>query len=60
MRKGKTSPTDNFPYPIYSNGINEKSVYGYTSGYKVGDEAVTISARGTIGWHAVRKANLLP
>ena len=58
--KGQNEPTEEFPYPIYSNGIDEKSIYGYTDGYKVNAEAVTISARGTIGWHTVRQAKFTP
>jgi type I restriction enzyme, S subunit len=58
--KGQNEPTEEFPYPIYSNGIDEKSIYGYTDGYKVDAEAVTISARGTIGWHTVRQAKFTP
>ena len=58
--KGQNEPTKEFPYPIYSNGIDEKSIYGYTDGYKVDAEAVTISARGTIGWHTVRQDKFTP
>ena len=59
-RKGQVAPTDEFPYPIYSNGTNEKALYGYTDSYKINDEAVTISARGTIGYHTVRKEKFTP
>lgn len=58
--KGQESPTEVFPYPIYSNGVNRKSVYGFTDTYTVGSEAVTISARGTIGWHTIRQAKFTP
>jgi len=58
--KGQTSPSDDFPYPIYSNGTEEKALYGYTDGYKINTEAITISARGTIGYHAVRKPHFTP
>jgi type I restriction enzyme S subunit len=58
--KGQNEPTKEFAYPIYSNGIDEKSIYGYTNGYRVDAEAVTISARGTIGWHTVRQAKFTP
>jgi len=58
--KGQTKPTEEYPYPIYSNGINEKSIYGYTNGYRIDAEAVTISARGTIGWHTMRQAKFTP
>ena len=53
-RKGQKYPTDEFPYPIYSNGTDESALYGYTDSYKIDKEAVTISARGTIGYHTVR------
>ena len=53
-------PSDEFPYPIYSNGTDESALYGYTDNYKIGDEAVTISARGTIGYHAVRPSKFTP
>jgi len=57
--KDKTATKD-FPYPIYSNGINEKSLYGFSDGYKINDDAVTISARGTIGYHTIREAKFTP
>ena len=59
-KKGQTIPTEQFPYPIYSNGTGEGSLYGFTETYKIDKEAVTISARGTIGWHAVRQAKFTP
>ena len=58
--KGQTEPTKEFPFPIYSNGTEDNSLCGFTDGYKVDAEAVTISARGTIGWHTVRKAKFTP
>ena len=38
------------PYPIYSNGINDYGLYGYTNDPKIKVESVTVSARGTIGY----------
>jgi len=58
--KGQQVPSREFPYPIYSNGSAENALYGYTDSYKVGCEAVTISARGTIGYHAVRAEKFTP
>jgi len=49
-----------FNIPIYSNGVGEKSLYGYTNKGRVEEDAVTISARGTIGYPMVRKAPFLP
>jgi type I restriction enzyme, S subunit len=56
-RKGQFAPSDEFPYPIYSNGTDENALYGYTDAFRVAEKAVTISARGTIGFHAIREAN---
>lgn len=46
--------------PIYSNGIGDKALYGYTNIAKVSEDAVTISARGTIGYVEIRKAPYYP
>ncbi len=46
--------------PIYTNGIGEKSLYGYTNIIKVNKECITISARGTIGYSQVRKEPFYP
>ena len=35
--------------PIYSNGLEDKGLYGYTNEARISEPAVTISARGTIG-----------
>ncbi len=58
--KGQDKPSKEFQYPIYSNGSNEKALYGYTDNYKIDKDAVTISARGTIGYHSVRRAKFTP
>ena len=59
-KKGQISPTNEFPYPIYSNGCDGNALYGFTDKYKIGSDAVTISARGTIGFHTVREAKFTP
>ena len=46
--------------PIYSNGESERGLYGYTNSYKVEAPAVTISARGNIGYVCYRKENFVP
>ena len=58
--KGQKVPTEQFPYPIYSNGTEDGALYGFTDSYKIEKEAVTISARGTIGYHAVRAGKFTP
>jgi len=58
--KGQLEPSKQYPYPIYSNGTGTSALYGYTDNYKIAEDAVTISARGTIGYHEVRKAKFTP
>jgi type I restriction enzyme, S subunit len=58
--KGQKFPTVEFPYPIYSNGTENNALYGYSDNYRIDSEAVTISARGTIGYHTVRKSKFTP
>ena len=38
--------TEECPYPIYSNGLSDNRLYGYTNTPKIYDESVTVSARG--------------
>lgn len=58
--KGQPTPSDEFPFPIFSNGTGDAALYGFTDSYRIGKEAVTISARGTIGFHAVRAPKFTP
>lgn len=41
--------------PIYSNGITNEGLYGYTNKYNYPKNSITISARGTIGFCVLRK-----
>ena len=52
--------TDNLNIPIFANGIKNNGLYGYTNIYKVDEECLTISARGTIGFTVVRTEKFLP
>ena len=58
--KELTEPTSEFPYPVFSNGIDEKAIYGFSKTYTYADPAITISARGTIGHTAVREGKFTP
>ena len=40
---------ESHPYPIFSNGVVQDGLYGYTSCARVVEPALTITARGTIG-----------
>jgi len=46
--------TDVFCIPIVSNGVGDKSIYGYTDLKKINKTSVTVAARGTIGYAEYR------
>ncbi|WP_040624859.1 restriction endonuclease subunit S [Moraxella macacae] len=52
--------TKEFNIPILSNGINEKSLYGWTNEAKINQPSLTISARGTIGWTSYQEKPFFP
>ena len=52
--------SDEYKYPIYSNGIGDNALYGYTDEYKISSPCVTVAARGTIGWAALRMEPFYP
>ena len=52
--------TEEYNIPIFTNGETNNGLYGYTDIPKVEKDALTISARGTIGFMAVRKAPFYP
>lgn len=54
------SPTDMCPIPIYSNGIDEDGLYGYTDVARIFAPCITISARGTVGFVALRRVPFVP
>ena len=52
--------TDEYAVPIYANAEKDAGLYGYTDKARVFDEAVTVAARGTIGYCAKRYEPFLP
>ena len=52
--------TAEYPYPIYSNGLTNDGLYGYTNDFKIKEESVTVSARGTIGFVSLRHIPYTP
>lgn len=52
--------TDEFNIPILSNGIEDKSLYGWTNQAKIHKPSLTISARGTIGWTNIQIKPFFP
>ena len=53
-------PTKECNIPIFSNGIVEEGLYGYTNLAKIFDNSVTVSARGTIGYVFLREEPYFP
>ena len=49
-----------YPFPIYSNGEGERGLMGYAKTYKIKDDAITIAARGLVGYTAIRRGKFTP
>ena len=52
--------TEECQYPVYSNGISNEGLCGFTTNYKISEESVTVSARGTIGFVCLRHIPYTP
>ena len=52
--------TSKYTIPIYSNGEDGNGLYGYTDVARVKLPSITVSARGTIGYTAIRKEPFVP
>lgn len=48
------------PIPIYSNGLDNKGLYGYTNKATIYNNSLTVSARGTIGYVQRRFSPFFP
>ena len=55
-----TERTDKYIYPVWANGEGDRGLMGYSKTYRVDKEALTISARGTIGYCAIREPYFTP
>lgn len=55
-----SQPNETNKIPIYSNGITNDGLYGYTDIPKIMEESVTVSARGTIGYVCLRLKPYVP
>lgn len=51
---------ENCPVPIFSNGIEDEGLYGFTDKAKICEESVTVSARGTVGYVFLREEPYVP
>jgi len=52
--------SEKYTVPIYSNGIGENALYGWTENARIKEPCVTIAARGTIGYSALREKPFVP
>ena len=52
--------TEEYQYPVFSNGIGENALLCYSKSFRVYVPAITVSARGTIGYAETRKAYFTP
>jgi len=52
--------TEKHSIPIYSNGTNDNALFGWTDKAKINEPCVTIAARGTIGYVALREKPFMP
>ncbi len=52
--------TSSYKIPIFSNGITNQGLYGYTDIARINKPSITISARGTIGFTVLRIKPFVP
>ena len=55
-----TERTDKYCVPIYANAEKDAGLYGYTDEARETELSITVAARGTIGYAAIRKEPFLP
>ena len=53
-------PQPPYIYPIFSNGIGDNALWGFSKQYRVDRKTVTFSSIGTIGYPTVRKEKFTP
>lgn len=52
--------TEEYSVPIYANAEKDDGLYGYTDKAREEELSLTIAARGTIGFTAIRREPFLP
>ena len=53
-------PKPGIDVPVYSNGIDDDGLYGFTDKPNILGESVTVSARGTVGFVCLRRVPYAP
>lgn len=56
----KKTKDEIFSVPVYSNGIDEDGLYGYSNHATINQPAITLAARGTIGAAFIRREPYIP
>ncbi|HHD2754050.1 TPA: restriction endonuclease subunit S [Clostridium perfringens] len=51
---------ENYIYPIYSNSLSDKGLYGYSNIYKIEGETITVTGRGFLGYAIARYNKYYP
>ncbi len=49
-----TTEDERHPFPVYSNALTNKGLYGYSKSYQYEPDKITVTARGDIGHAAFR------
>ncbi len=52
--------TEEYPFPVYSNGIERDGLLCYGKEYRISVQALTISARGSVGYSRIREPFFTP
>ena len=52
--------TEQTPYPIYSNSLENNGLFGYTSKYRFSGKTFTVTGRGDVGKAIVRNDEYYP
>ena len=55
-----TVKTAEYAIPIYANAEKDNGLYGYTDTARENELSITVAARGTIGFTAIRREPFLP
>ena len=58
-KEASLTRSENYPYPIYSNALTNKGLYGYSTFSKYDEDSVTVTARGDIGKANHRKTKFV-
>ena len=53
-------PSEIYPYPVFANGLENDGLQCYARSYTINQSALTVSARGTIGYTFIRAPFFTP